>query len=69
MATLQVFPPNQENEALLGQIPGVRQTPIPVIGFDGPDGHLGSEAAGAVLVPHMTMVDERRTRRSGARWR
>lgn len=61
MPTLQVFPPNAENEALLGQVPGLRQTPIPVIGFDGPEGHLGPEAAGAVLILHMTMVDEGRT--------
>lgn len=61
MPTLRVFPPNSENEALLAEIPGLRQTPIPVIGFDGPDGHLGPEDAGAVLVLHMTMVDERRT--------
>lgn len=61
MASLQVFPPNAANEALLGQIPGMRQTPIPVIGFDGPEGHLGPEAARAVLVLHMTMVDEERT--------
>lgn len=59
--TLQVFPPNAENEALLGQLKGLRQTPIPVIGFDGPDGHLGPEGAGAVLVLHMTMIDEERT--------
>jgi heme-degrading monooxygenase HmoA len=63
MTTLQVFPPNADNEALFAQIPGLRQTPIPVIGFDGPDGQLGPEAAGAVLVLHMTMVDEGRTQR------
>jgi heme-degrading monooxygenase HmoA len=66
MATLQVFPPSADNEALFAQIPGIRQTPIPVIGFDGPDGDLGPEAAGAVLVLHMTMVDEERTQ---AFWR
>jgi len=61
--TLQVFPPNAENEALFAQIPGLRRTPIPVIGFDGPDGHLGPEATGAVVVLHMTMVDGQRTQR------
>jgi hypothetical protein len=66
MATLQVFPPNAENEALFSEIPGLRQTPIPVIAFDGPEGHLGPEAAGAVLVLHMTMVDGERTQ---AFWR
>jgi hypothetical protein len=47
-------------------IPGLRQTPIPVIAFDGPDGHLGMEKDGAVLVLHTTMVDEERTQ---AFWR
>ncbi len=57
MAILQVFPPNADNETLLGEIPGLRQTPIPAIGFDGPEGHLGPEATGAFLVLHMTMVE------------
>lgn len=65
-ATLQVYPPSAENEALFAEIPGLRQTPIPVVGFDGPDGDLGPEAAGAVLVLHVTMVDEERTQ---AFWR
>jgi hypothetical protein len=60
---LQVFPPDAANEQLFGQIPGFRQTPIPVVAFDGPYGNLGREAAGAVLVLHMTMVDEERTQR------
>lgn len=59
--SLQAFPPNAANEALFAEIPGLRQTPIPVVGFDGPDGHLGPEAAGATLVLHMTMVNEERT--------
>lgn len=58
---LQVFPPNADNEKLFAEIPGFHQTPIPVVGFDGPDGDLGPEGAGAVLVLHMTMVDEERT--------
>lgn len=62
MATLQVFGPDAEAETLFGEIPGLRQTAVPVVGFDGPDGHLGPEAAGAVLFLHMTMVDEERTR-------
>jgi heme-degrading monooxygenase HmoA len=61
--TLQVFPPNAANEKLLGEIPGFRQTPIPVVAFDGPDGNLGPEGAGAVMVLHMTMIDEERTQR------
>lgn len=68
MPTLQVFPPSPANEALFGQIPGFRQTHIPVVAFDGtePDGSLGPEAAGAVLVLHMTMVEPERTQ---AFWR
>lgn len=66
MPTLQVFPPDADNQSLLSQIPGVRETPVPVVAFDGPDGHLGPEAAGAVLVLHMTMVDEEATQ---AFWR
>ncbi len=55
---LPVFPPSPENEALFAQIPGFRQTPIPVVAFDGPEGDRGPEAAGAILVLHMTMVDD-----------
>lgn len=68
MPTLQVFPPGASTEALLAEIPGFRQTPVPVVAFDGPepDGSLGPEAAGAVLVLHMTMIDEERTQ---AFWR
>lgn len=61
--TLQVFPPSTDNERLFGEIAGLRQTPIPVVAFDGPDGHRGPEGAGAILVLHMTMVDEERTQR------
>lgn len=63
MATLEVFPPDAANEALFAQIPGIRQTPIPVIGFDGPEGTAGPEGAGAMLFLHMTMVDPERTQR------
>ncbi len=55
---LPVFPPSPENEVLFAQIPGFRQTPIPVVAFDGPEGDRGPEAAGAILVLHMTMVDD-----------
>ncbi len=61
--TLQVFPPNADNEQLFAQIPSFRQTPIPVVAFEGPEGHLGPEDAGAVLVLHMTMVEPERTQR------
>lgn len=61
--TLQVFPPNADNEKLFGEIPGFRQTPIPVVAFDGPEGRLGPEGAGAVMVLHMTMIDDDRSQR------
>lgn len=61
--TLQVFPPDADNEALFSGIAGLRQTPIPVIAFDGPDGDRGPEGAGALLVLHMTMVDAEKTQR------
>ena len=61
--TLQIFPPDAENEKLFGEIASVRQTAVPVVAFDGPDADLGPESAGAVLVLHMTMVDEERTQR------
>lgn len=61
MATLQIFPPNATNEALMAGVPGVRHTPIPVTAFDGPDHRLGPEATGAILLLHMTMVDEEKT--------
>lgn len=68
MATLHVFPPSIDNQALFAEIPGFRETPIPVVAFDGPDpdGSLGPEAAGAVLVLHMTMIDDERAQ---AFWR
>lgn len=58
-----MFPPNAANQKLFGEIRGFRQTAIPVVAFDGPEGNLGPEGAGAVLVLHMTMVDEERTQR------
>ena len=67
MSLLQVIPPNPDNEALLGEIPGLRQTAIPVVAFDGPEGHLGPEAAGAVLLLHMTMTGD--DARAQAFWR
>ncbi|HLX88198.1 MAG TPA: zinc ribbon domain-containing protein [Acidimicrobiales bacterium] len=62
MPTLQYFPPTEEAGAIVGQIPGVRFTEVPVLAVDGPDGALGPEAAGAVMHLHMTMIDEDKTR-------
>lgn len=62
MPTLQYFPPTEEAGAIVGQIPGVRFTEVPVLAVSGPEGHLGPEAAGAILHLHMTMIDEEKTK-------
>ena len=62
MPTLQYFPPTDEANAIVSEIPGVRATPIPVLAVDGPEGGLGPEAAGAILHLHMTMIDEEKTK-------
>lgn len=58
MAQVQQIPPSDEVKALVGAIPGVRFNQGVVVGQDGPDAHLGPEAAGALLVLHMTVADE-----------
>src|SRR5215471_2133296 len=57
---LRTFAPGPEAKAIMQSIPGARFTPGVVSGFDGP-GALGPEAAGAVMVLHMTAVDEAAT--------
>jgi len=52
------IPPGDDVKAMVGAIPGVRFTPGVVVGQEGPDGHLGPEAAGAVLILHVTLADE-----------
>jgi heme-degrading monooxygenase HmoA len=56
-AALRTFAPGDEAKAIMQSIPGARFTPGMVVGFDGP-GALGPEAAGAVMILHMTAVDE-----------
>jgi len=60
MVTLKAFAPDDEAKAIMQSVPGARFTPGMVVGFDGP-GALGPEAAGAVMVLHMTAVDEQAT--------
>jgi len=55
---IPVIPPSDEVNAVVGAIPGVRFTPGVVVGQEGPEGHLGPEAAGAILVLHVTAVAE-----------
>lgn len=57
MATLGTFPPSAAAEAKLAALPGVRFTEGAVFGMDGPEGHLGPEAAGCVMVLHATLAD------------
>ena len=52
------IPPNDSIKATVGAISGVRFTPGVVVGQEGPEGHLGPEAAGAVLILHVTLADE-----------
>jgi heme-degrading monooxygenase HmoA len=58
MATARLIPPSDEVKATVAAIPGVRFNQGVVVGQDGPDAHLGPEAAGAILVLHMTVADE-----------
>lgn len=58
MAEVKFIPPSDEIKAVVGAIPGVRFTPGVVVGQQGPEGHVGPEAAGAILVLHTTAVDE-----------
>jgi len=58
MAEVRFIPPSDEVKALVATIPGVRFTPGVVVGQEGPEGRLGPEAAGAILVLHTTAVDE-----------
>src|SRR5262249_35619568 len=60
VVTLKSFAPDDEARAIMQSIPGARFTPGMVVGFDGPDA-AGPEAAGGVMVLHMTAVDEAAT--------
>jgi heme-degrading monooxygenase HmoA len=60
LGTLRTFAPDDEARAIMQSIPGARFTPGMVVGFDGTD-PVGPEAAGAVMVLHMTAVDEKDT--------
>lgn len=58
MGEVRQIPPTDEVKALVAAIPGVRFNQGVIVGQDGPDAHLGPEAAGALLVLHMTVADE-----------
>ncbi len=56
MPVLQNFPPDPDIEALMEGLP-IRSSEGPVRVLEGPEAHLGHEAAGAILVLHTTMID------------
>ena len=60
MVTLLTQPPPMEAIARMTAIEGVQIVPTMLATQRGPDGHLGPEAAGAVLILQATFVDEAR---------
>jgi heme-degrading monooxygenase HmoA len=60
MVELLTTPPPMEAIAKMTAIEGVRIAPTVLGTQQGPDGHLGPEAAGAVLILQATFVDEDR---------
>ncbi|MEY2477814.1 MAG: hypothetical protein QOG87_3129 [Actinomycetota bacterium] len=60
MIELLVQPPPMEAIAKMTAVAGVHITPAVLGTQQGPDGHLGPEAAGAILVLQATFVDEDR---------
>ena len=58
MVELLTTPPPPDVIARMIAIPGVRVTPTVVASQEGPDGHLGPEAAGAILLLQATFADE-----------
>ena len=60
MLELLTQPPPMDVIARMTAIEGVRIVPTMLATQQGPDGHLGPEAAGAVLLLQATFVDEKR---------
>jgi heme-degrading monooxygenase HmoA len=60
MIELLAQPPPMEAIARMAAINGVRITPTVLATQQGPDAHLGPEAAGALLILQATFVDEAR---------
>ena len=60
MVELLTQPPPMEAISKMTAIDGVRIAPTVLGTQQGPDGHLGPEAAGAVLILQATFVDEER---------
>jgi heme-degrading monooxygenase HmoA len=60
MPELLTMPPPAEAIARMAAVEGVNITPAVLSTQRGPDGHLGPEAAGAVLILQATFTDEER---------
>jgi len=60
MVELLTGPPPMDAIARMSAVDGVCTAPTILTTQRGPDGHLGPEAAGAVLILQATFVDERR---------
>ena len=58
MTQARLIPPADDVKAMVAAIPGVRFNQGVIVGQDGPDAHLGPEAAEALLVLHMTVADD-----------
>lgn len=56
MAELGRYGPGERAQAKMGQVPGIRFTDGATLGFEGPEGHLGPESAGCVMVLHATLA-------------
>ncbi len=57
MPEVELHPPHPEALAAMAAIPGIDIAPTIFVRQDGPDGHLGPEAAGAVLILQATFRD------------
>lgn len=57
MPDVQLYPPHPEAIAAMAAIPGIEISPTIFVRQAGPDGHLGPEAAGAVLMLQATFAD------------
>lgn len=60
MIELLSTPPPSEAIARMTAVEGVRMIPTMLATQEGPDRHLGPEAAGAILILQATFVEERR---------
>lgn len=62
MADLLTLPPPPEAIATMVGIPNAKITPSILATQQGPEGHLGPEAAGAILMLQATFIDEEKAK-------